>query len=178
MIKVEVKGMDRLKNKLTNIANKLPAAAESGIKKALENTSKYAIAFAPGSVANAIKLELVDKGTGEVIAGRVFNDVGMLPWSSYIEFGTGAYVDDQGNDEAIRLKVSTKIPWYIHVSMVPESFAKYNYPLVTGRNGEQYWEVLGAHPRPYMHPAAFAARDDNINAVAEAIHQMIGLVVG
>ena len=114
----------------------------------------------------------------DVIAARVFNDTKVVPWSSYTEFGTGLYVDNEGINDAIRLKRAKRIPWYIHVSMVPKSFARYGYPLVTGQNGEQYWEVDGMKPHPYMMPAAFQNRDRNVQAVLQSIQEMVRSVTG
>ena len=115
-----------------------------------------------------IQAEIIDK-SGKTIAGRVFNDTSPYFWSSFVEFGTGVMVDDQGNPDAIRLKRAKQIPWYIHVSMVPPEFAKYGHRIVVGRNGEQYYEVFGMQPSPYMHPAAFQSRDKNVQAVAREI---------
>lgn len=123
-------------------------------------------------------MEIIDADTGDVLKARVFNDTSAVPWSSYMEFGTGIYVDDEGVTDAIRLKRATKIPWYIHTSMVPASFAKYGYPLVAGRDGEMFWEVVGMHPHPYMHPAAVQSHDSSLQTVAEEIQEMIRDVVG
>ncbi|HEX3018613.1 MAG TPA: hypothetical protein VHP31_12285 [Caproicibacter sp.] len=171
-LSVEIKGLDHLDKTLANIIQNLPKAAESGVKTALNNTAAAAIKLAPGPVRGAIKVEILDS-KDNVIQGRVYNDTSEVPWSSYSEFGTGVKVDNEGVDEAIRLKKAKKIPWYIHVSMVPPSFARYGYPLVTGFNGEKYWEVDGMYPKPYMHPAAFQNRDKNVQSVADAISQMI-----
>jgi hypothetical protein len=172
MIEVTWKRKNRGKG-LQRIVDQIPKAAETGIKKALESTRKLAVSFAPGPVKGAIRIEIIDSDTKDVIQGRVFNDTAQVPWSSYAEFGTGLYVDDQGNEEAIRLKRAKKIPWYIHVSMVPESFARYGYPVVIGANGQKYYEVDGMKPHPYMHPAAFQNRDKNVLLIASAIREMI-----
>ena len=107
-----------------------------------------------------------------MIAGRVFTDTGITSFAPYVEFGTGIKVDDQGNPEAIRLKRAKKIPWYIHVSMVPESFARYGYSKIK-IGTEEYWECDGMYPHPYMHPAAFQNRDKNAQTVALALSEMI-----
>jgi len=135
------------------------------VREAVEQTRELAVRFAPGRVRGTIRAELLDQ-RGAVIKARVFNDTSQEFWSSYVEFGTGVKVDDQGNPEAIRLKRAKRIPWYIHISMVPPSFARYGYPIVTGKNGERYYEVDGMRPHPYMKPAAFQSRDKNAQAVA------------
>ena len=59
--------------------------------------------------------------------------------------------------------------------MVPRSFARYGYPLITGKDGAQYWVVDGMYPHPYFHPAAFQRRDENLEAVQK---ELIALVTG
>ena len=172
MISVNLKGFDRLERKLTNIISGLPTAAETGVKNALEQTAELAIKLAPAVVGKCIKIETIDRATHEVV-GRVYTDTTITNFAPYVEFGTGVKVDDQGNKEAIRLKRAKTIPWYIHVSMVPASFARYGYPIVTGANGQQYYEVDGMYPNPYMHPAAFGMRESNVQSLANAVSNLI-----
>lgn len=175
MIRVTVKGTTSLQSKLTKISKGLAPAAATGLQAALKATSNVAISLAPHVVGKCIKWEILELDTRKVI-GRVYTDTTITNFAPYVEFGTGVKVDDQGNNEAIRLKRAKKIPWYIHVSMVPKSFERYGYPLVTGVNGEQYWEVDGMKPHPYMHPAAFNRRDENVEAVASAIQNLLQAV--
>lgn len=171
-MKVEVRGLDTLERKLNSIVSGMLAAADEGTRKAVRDTSEIAIRLAPGKVRGAIRVEVLDKDR-DVVSARVFNDTTLVPWSSYTEFGTGNYVDNEGVDEAIRLKRAKSIPWYIPVNMVPESFARYGYPIVVGLNGQKYYEVDGMHPKPYMYPAAFQNRDNNVQTIADAIDEMI-----
>ena len=159
---------------LQRIIDGLPGAAERGVRRALDDTAKLAIRMAPNVVGKCIKVEMLNSETGEIV-GRVYTDTGVTSFAPYVEFGSGVKVDDQGNPESIRLKRATQIPWFIHVSMVPRSFAKYGYPLIVGRDGAQYWVVDGMTPHPYFHPAAFNRRDDNVDAVKQEI---IALVTG
>ena len=157
---------------LKHIRAGLPAAIAKGMGAALHDTAALAIRLAPHVVGNCIKVEMLDAETGEV-KGRVYTDTGITSFAPYVEFGTGVKVDDQGNPEAIRLKRAKQIPWYIHVSMVPRSFAKYHYPLIMGKDGAQYWVVDGMYPHPYFHPAAFQRRDENVDAVQKALLELI-----
>lgn len=164
-----------MKNKgrsLKAIAEKLSDTAQAAVLEAAKNTAQDAIHKAPGPVKSAIKTEIEQNFDPDLVAARVYNDTMAVPWSSYTEFGTGRYVDNEGVTEAIRLKRAKSIPWYIHISMVPASFARYNYPLVE-RNGEKYWEVDGMAPHPYMMPAAQANRQKSIEILAKKIEEMI-----
>lgn len=170
MLKLQI---NRKKGGLKQSARNLPQAAKDGVEKAAKDTMAVVISKASGKVKKVIRMELVNMPSGKVLAARVFNDTQEAPWSSYTEFGTGKYVDNEGVPEAIRLKRAKSIPWYIHVSQVPPSFERYGYPLVTGWNGEQYWQVVGTHPHPYMMPAAFQNRPNNIRTVASAVADML-----
>ena len=161
-------GFEQFDKKMDAIAKRLSRSAAFGVEKAVDQTKELAVRFAHGKVKGTIRAEIIDKSE-KTIAGRVFNDTSPYFWSSFVEFGTGVMVDDQGNPEAIRLKRAKQIPWYIHVSMVPPEFKRYGYRIVVGRNGEEYYEVFGMQPSPYMHPAAFQSRDKNVQAVAKEI---------
>jgi hypothetical protein len=169
---VEVKGADHLDQMLSLITDNLPGAVEVGMEKALNDTGISAMRLAPGPVKKSIRYEILGS-SGDTITGRVFTDTSITAFAPYVEFGTGIKVDNEGVDDAIRLKRAKKIPWYIHVSMVPASFAKYGYPLVVGMNGEKYWEVDGMYPRPYLKPAAFQNREKSAQTIAETIGDMI-----
>lgn len=171
-MELQVKGLDSLNRKLTRMVAGMAQAAQEGVKAAVDDTAQLAIRLAPGKVKRAVRVEILDRSR-QVVSARVFNDTALYPWSSYTEFGTGNYVDNEGVDEAIRLKRAKSIPWYIHVSMVPASFARYGYPIIIGADGEKYYEVDGMHPKPYLYPAAFRRRDENARAIANAIDDML-----
>ena len=164
-------GFEQFDKKMNGLIKRVPRSAATGVENAIDLTKAAAIRFAHGKVKGTIRAEIIDK-TGKTIAGRVFNDTSPYFWSSFVEFGTGILVDDQGNPDAIRLKRAKQIPWYIHVSMVPPEFARYGHRIVVGRNGEEYYEVFGMQPSPYMHPAAFQSRDKNVQAVAHEIRSL------
>lgn len=169
MINIEIKGVERLEARIRKICANFPDTVRESAVQAAEDTRKIAVRLARGSaLKRCIKAEIVDTNTGEVITSRVFNDTSEVFWSSYVEFGTGLYVDNEDVPDAIKLKRAKEIPWYIHVSMVPESFAKYGYPRVG-----DFWVVSGMRPHPYLKPAAFERRSKNAQEIISAIHKMI-----
>lgn len=165
---ITLKGASQLDRKLATLRSAIPRKAGQGVKAAANSTRDLAASLARGSIGRAIREEPVEYGKG-LVSRRVFNDTLQAPYSSYVEFGTGIHADTQGNSEAIRLKRAKSIPWYIHISMVPRSFSKYGFPLITGKDGEQFYVVFGTHPHPYMRPAAFQSRDDNVDQLANAV---------
>lgn len=168
MIKFELKGTDRLEAKIRGICSRMHGSVLIGAQTAAEDTKNLAVRLAHGGVLKrSIKAEIFEIDTGNVVVTRVFNDTSKAFWSSYVEFGTGRYVDNEGITDAIRLKRAKKIPWYIHVSMVPQSFEKYGYPRVG-----DFYEVDGMYPQPYMKPAGFERRQANLQEVANEIQKM------
>lgn len=168
-IDIEIKGVDRLEAKIHEICGKFPETLRTSASKAADETKDVAVRLAHGGILKKnIKAEIISIDTGEVISSRVFNDTSRAFWSSYVEFGTGRYVDNEGITDAIRLKRAKKIPWYIHVSMVPPSFAAFGYPRVG-----DFWEVDGMYPQPYMKPAGFERREANACEIIDGIHQML-----
>ncbi|GEM_PF-1686016 len=172
LFSVEIKGVEHLDKTFRLIIDGLPKAIKAGMEKALSDTQIAAMRLAPGPVRKSIRYEILN-GDGNTLTGRVFTDTNITPFAPYVEFGTGVKVDNEGVDDAIRLKRAKHIPWYIHVSMVPASFARYGYPLVTGKDGQQYWEVDGMYSRPYLKPAAFQNREKNTQTITEAVENMI-----
>lgn len=169
MIGITVKNFDKLTAKLEEICRRLPKTAEQAVKTSAEKTQKIAVRLARGrALKNCIKAEIIDTDTNEVITYRIFNDTDELYWSSYVEFGTGLYVDNEGVDESIRLKRAKQIPWYVHVDMVDADFARFGYP----RQGN-YWVVDGMRPHPYLKPAGFERRSANTENIISAIKGMI-----
>ena len=172
-IGITTKGAKKTENKLNEIRERLFYAAVKGTVKATGDTKKYAVKLAHGNrLKNSIKAEIVRLDTNEVVKMRIFNDTSAVPWGSYAEFGTGKYVNNEGVGDAIRLKRAKEIPWYVHESLVPEDFGKYGYVKI----GE-FWLVFGMRPRPYMKPAAFHNRKANVQAVCDAIDEMVKEVV-
>lgn len=170
----EIRGVDRLEAKVRRICADLPDRAKVGVMDAAEETRKLAVKLThSGRIGKCIRAEIIDTDTNECVAARVFNDTGEVPWSSYAEFGTGLYVDNEGIPDAVRLKRAESIPWYIHVDMVPADFGKYGYV----RSGD-FWIVHGMRPRPFMKPAGFQRRRENAETVLREIHAMLTEVCG
>ena len=135
---------------IAGIKRRMSQAAQEGVNRAAQSTYAVVVSKAKGQLASCIRFEVVNIPERCVKAARVFNDTGQIPWSSYVEFGTGLYVEDQGNREAIRLKRAKQIPWYIHVSMVPASFERYEMCIRDSRQGvsEGISAAVGDHYEP------------------------------
>lgn len=152
-------------NKMDGLIKKIPKGAEKGVKNALEATQKYAIQLKPQGQSNdGILVQILNIDNNEV-KGRVYTDVDRFPYLVYLEFGTGKYADSEGGGSRAK-----KIPWYVHTSMA--DLSKYNYQIITVGE-EQFYVVWGMHPSPFMRPAGFQRRDDNIDEVQKAIYEVL-----
>lgn len=158
--------LDRFYTKMDKLIKELPKGAEKGVKNALEGTQRLAIQLKPQGKSNeGILVEILDTEKN-IVSGRVFTDVRRFPYLVYLEFGTGLYADSEGGGSRAK-----KIPWYVHISMA--DLSKYNYPILTTADGEQFYIVWGMHPSPYMRPAGFQRRDDNIDEIQKAIYETL-----
>jgi len=152
-----------LENKISAIVSKLPKGVKKGVQSALESTQKVAIQIKPQGKSNeGILVEVLE---GEEIKGRVYTDSKRFPYLVYLEFGTGKYADPEGGGSRAK-----KIPWYVHTSMA--DLSKYNYQIIT-MGEEQFYVVWGMHPSPYMRPAAFQERDNNVDAVRQSVYEVL-----
>lgn len=171
---IEVKVSRKTKGSgLDGIINGLVQAAGKGIETALENTANYAYRLknvASGESNQGIKVEIVKVQNAEV-GGRVYTD---FFHAGFLEFGTGIYMDSESPGH-ISEKAAAGLPWFVHEDMA--DLSGYNFPVVETPEGDRYYMIRGTHPRPFMRPAAFAMRDNNIEAVAEAIRELIESVV-
>ena len=102
MIKAKIKRKTKGQG-LQGVKAQISSAVRQGVEAAARDTARLAVQFAPGPVKSAIRVEFIDMNSKDVIAARVFNDTKVVPWSSYTEFGTGLYVDNEGINDAIRL---------------------------------------------------------------------------
>lgn len=152
--------------KMDELIKKIPKGAEKGVKIALEGTQQFAIQLKPQGKSNeGILVQIIDTDKNE-IKGRVYTDVNNFPYLVYLEFGTGKYADSEGGGSRAK-----KIPWYVHTSMA--DLSKYNYQIITNADGEQFYVVWGMHPSPFMRPAGFQRRDNNIDEVQKAIYEVL-----
>lgn len=176
MIDIEWKesSLKNFYNKMDKIIAKMEESAKKGVQNALNDTQKLAIQLKPQGKSNeGILVELLDTENNE-IKGRVYTNSTAFPYLVYLEFGTGIYADADGGGSRAK-----KIPWYVHTSMADLSM--YNYPTITftDENGIEntFYVIYGMKSHPYMRPAGFQSRDNNIEQVEKTIDEMIRSVL-
>lgn len=158
---------------LDGIISGLAQTAAKGVETALENTANYAYKLknvASGESNQGIKVEIVKMQQIQV-EGRVYTD---FFHAGFLEFGTGIHMDSESPGH-ISEKAAAGLPWFVHEDMA--DLSGYNFPVVETPTGDRYYMIRGTHPHPFMRPAAFAMRDNNVETVAEAIRELIESVV-
>lgn len=152
---------------LSKLIDRLPQAAEDGLKKALEETRDAAILVCPvdtGATRDSIQYEIIEVSTATV-AGRVFSASEI---SVYLNFGTGLYAEGEGGSRA------KKIPWYIHESMVDVDLAaKYHMGVYISPDDERFYVCYGMRATHFFDNTAFNRRDANVEAVRQSLQEMI-----
>lgn len=166
--------LKRFYTKMDKLIKGLPKTTETGVKSALESTHKLALQLKPQGKSNAgILIQLLDT-QDNIIKGRVYTDVKNFPYLVYLEFGTGIHADPEGGGSRAK-----KIPWYVHTSMADLSMYNYKVVTFTDENGkeEKFYKIYGMKSHPYMRPAGFQNRDNNIELVEKSISEMIRKVI-
>lgn len=116
-----------------------------------------------GTLAESIHYEEGYTGVNKI---NGFVKTKALPQATTLEFGTGAYAEGGGS-----------APWFVHESQAP-SLGLYlpHFVSKTG-NVTEFYYMVGAHPHPYMRPAAENKKDDVNRAVQAAVADAIRGVI-
>ena len=119
-----------------------------------------------GSLAESIHYEEGRKGVNKVYG---FVKTKALPQATTLEFGTGAYAENGAGSA----------PWFVHESQAPGLSEYYNIPHFRSKNGyeTEFYYLVGAHPYPYMRPAANNKKDEVNMAVKDAVADAIRGVI-
>ncbi len=164
------------------IVQRLAPAAETGITAAAEATRIEAADRAKMPAVRASIRVSTAVHKADAVAVRVYNDTTLVPWSSYVEFGTGLNVDNEGIEDAIRLHRPWRIPRYLDLDALPpgyeESVAYSDSHGGYERTMDGKLVFDGLYPTPYMKPAAVVRRMLNREEVAQALRKAIRREVG
>ena len=117
-----------------------------------------------GSLAESIHYEEGRKGVNKIYG---FVKTKALPQATTLEFGTGRYAENGAGSA----------PWFVHESQAP-SLGLY-LPHFVSKNGyeTEFYRMVGAHPHPYLRPAAENKKDEVNRAVKDAVASSIRGVI-
>lgn len=165
--KCEIKGLDKLDKKINEIVNKLPDTVKKGLETGSNNTKDYAIHLL-GTNNDGIVCEIVNSDTKE-IKTRIYTDQNKMPWSWFREFGTGQYAEQPHIGKSKHFLETGYEEWYIPVNKVENPL---NYPIITIKE-KQFYVAHGSKAKPFMTPAGFERRQNNIEDVKQSIENML-----
>lgn len=166
-IRCKVKGLENLDKKLNTIINKLPQTTKQGIENAIKGTCEYALHLKKGK-KEGILFEMVSTDTQE-IKGRVYTDIETFPHSWFLEYGTGIWAEQPHIGTSKTFIESGFEYWFIPVNKVERPL---HYPIITIK-GSQFYLAHGVQSQPFMRPAEFERRDQNIDEVQKEIYKML-----
>ena len=165
--KCEIKGLDKLEKKINTIIKELPSKVQESVEDILKNIQGYAIHLL-GTSNNGIVCELVKTDTKEII-GRVYTDQNKMPWSWFREFGTGIWAEQPHIGTTKHFLETNYEEWYIPVSKAGRDLS---YPIIN-INNTQFYVAHSAQSNPFMRPAGFETREQNIEIIKNKLYAML-----
>lgn len=155
-MRVEIKGLDKLQNKLNVLPKILEDAVFSAttelvedIQGRIESKLQSSIKYNNGGLAGSFKNEVVKEKDG--VVGRNFSDDIV---ATIRELGSGLVGQESQKDlpEGINPQY-TQTPWFFPSDSVDlDLTAIYGMPKITIQ-GKEFYRTNGQPARPYMYPA-------------------------
>ena len=154
---VEIKGLDRLKSKLSALPKVLDSAVNSAtyeitelVRSAAELRLSSSMKYSSGELIGSLKTEVVENADGNIV-GRVWSDKAH---AIYREFGTGPNGEASVKDlpEGIN-PVYTQTRWFIPAEEVGIDLNEiYGMPKITIQEKE-FYITSGQPARPFLYPS-------------------------
>ena len=154
---IEIKGLDRLKSKLSALPKLLDDAANSAtyeitelVRSAAELRLASSMKYSSGELIGSLKTEVVENAEGKIV-GRVWSDNAT---SIYREFGTGPVGEESPKDlpEGVN-PVYTQTRWFIPAEQVAIDLNEiYGMPKITIQ-GKEFYITSGQPARPFLYPS-------------------------
>lgn len=166
--KCKIKNINKLDNKLQTISNKLAESVMEGVKKASENTCKYAIRLRRGNKNDGIEVEMFDIESGK-IKSRIHTNQETFPYSWFEHYGTGRYAELPHIGTTKHFLESGYEQWFIPFEKVDRPL---NYPIIEIQ-GSKFYLAHGVKPNPFLQKAEFERRFDNLEDIQKEIQKML-----
>lgn len=166
------KSLDNFNKKMENLITGLVNSSKLGMEDALKNTQEHALKNKRGAKdKRLIPVEIVDFSKEKII-GRVHTDKNLFSFAPFLEFGTGIKAD--GTLPHIG-KTKTFIAsgyryWLLPVDKVDRAFAPER---MVNIGGELFYIMFATKPYPFMRPASFSSRKENVDLINESIGKML-----
>ncbi len=154
---VEVRGLDRLKGKLSKVSNAAQKGVEGAVYEITQEVSGRAssnlqssVKHGTGELSGSVKDDVTTKSSGE-ITGHVWTD---KKEGLFREMGTGPVGEKSTKDLPPGITpVYTQKAWFFPVSAVTEDLtALYGIPKIEIQ-GVEFYKTSGQPARPWLYPA-------------------------
>lgn len=154
---VEIKGLDRLKSKLSVLPKLLDDAANSAtyeitelVRSAAELRLSSSMKYSSGELIRSLKTEVVENADGNIV-GRVWSDKAH---AIYREFGSGPNGQASPKDLPDGIEpVYTQTRWFIPAEEVGIDLNEiYGMPKITIQ-GKEFYITSGQPARPFLYPS-------------------------
>lgn len=173
----EIKGLDNLTKKISNIVRELPKKVNESVEEILINIQGYAIRLEKGHNSNGILVEMIETSSMNV-KGRVYADPNKFYskdtngketcYLLFEYFGTGAMAEMEHVGESTHFKETGYTEWYIPVKNVQRDL---NYPIKV-MAGKEFYVATGAKPNHFLSDTEFKKREENKEIIKKKIQKM------
>lgn len=172
MISVEW-NKDNLKSfekKMETIIKKLPEATKMGVNDSLKNTQEKALQNKRGNKdKKLIPIEILDFDKNKIV-GRVYTNKELFSCAPFVEFGTGTKAELPHIGKTKTFIASGYQYWFLPVEKVDRQFSPERIVVI---GGQQFYIMFATKPYPFMRPAAFSSRKENVDLINERIGKML-----
>lgn len=154
---IEIKGLDRLKSKLSTLPKVLDEVVNSAtyeitelVRSAAELRLSSSMKYSSGELIGSLKSEVVENAEGKIV-GRVWSDKAH---AIYREFGTGPNGQASSKDlpEGVN-PVYTQTRWFIPAEEVGIDLNEiYGMPKIAIQ-GKEFYITSGQPARPFLYPS-------------------------
>lgn len=153
----------------------MPEISKLGINEAWENTQEKALQNKRGNKdKKMIPVEIVDFDKGKVV-GRVYTDKELFSYASYLEYGTGTYARLPHIGKTFYFKKSGYTWWLLPVDKAKN---RLNNKVIYSEKTQTYYYVMFAtRPYPFMRPASFSSKRENVDILNEKIGKLLSEVL-
>lgn len=168
MVKIEIKGLDKLQKKIEKLEKELPKVIEKSVEDILKETRTCAIRIERGHNEQGILCELVDVADNQV-KGHVYTDKENFGWAMFEHWGTGDYREMDAVGTTKHFIETGGSQWFIPVDKVKKTL---HYPIIEIQ-GMQFYLAHGYKATHFMTDAEFETRNKNVENVEQSILKLL-----
>jgi len=160
-------------SKTENILSKIEKGSKKGVNDACANTQKAALDKKRGSKNKDMIPFNVISDNKYITTGRIYTDKKQFSYASFLEFGTGILAEREHIGKTKTFIESGYRYWYLPVEKANRTL---NNPIVEIQ-GTLFYIMYSTQPFPFMRPAGFQERKNNVQIIKNKIKEEMRLGV-